>query len=118
MNGLPLAIDLSCFAEARATQLCFGENEFQIHFDNDVHVVVESNMIFRSILTDEVRIERYAPAASLLCRIVGIQVSQALRTDDGGMMLRFHDGGELHLLNDNSQFESFQIHTAGQIYVA
>lgn len=118
MKGLPLAIDLTRFSAAQVIQLCFGENEFQIHFDNNVRVVVESTIVFRDPSSDDVPIEKYGQAASLLCRVLGNRILLAARLDDGGLLLRFDSGTELHVLNDNVQFESFQVHVAGQTYVA
>jgi hypothetical protein len=98
-------------------QLCFGTAQVQIHFANRSSITVESEMVFVNA-EGEVRGEDYSQAASLLCRILGDQVLAAQRREDGGLLLRFHRGITLHVLNDSAQCESFQVLLAGQIYVA
>jgi len=118
MKGLPPTVDLTSLSRARVIQLCFGENEFQVHFDNTARVVVESDMTLCEPQSIDVRIVKYGEAASQLCRILGDRVLNAVRTADGGLLLRFERGAELQILNNNAQFESFQVHIAGETYVA
>jgi hypothetical protein len=117
MKGLPTNVDLEPLFRARVIQLCFGENEVQVHFDKGARVVVESEMLYRTAASTETRISKYAAAATVLCRMPGQQVVTANREADGGLSLRFDGGDELHVLNDSVQCESFQIHIAGKTYV-
>ncbi len=118
MNGLPRSIDLTGLIGAHLIQLCFGENEFQIHLDSDAKIVVESRVTMRSGPSGETRIDDYAQAASVICSLLGTQIQFATRTDDGGLLLRFDSGTELRVLNSNTEYESFQVHLGGHIYVA
>jgi hypothetical protein len=117
MKGLPSNIDLTALSGAEVTQLCFGAAQLQIHFANQSSIAVESDMVLVNP-EGEVRVEDYSQAASLLCGLLGDQVLAATRREDGGLLIRFHGGIALHLLNDSAQFESFQVLLAGQIYVA
>jgi Family of unknown function (DUF6188) len=117
MNGLPADLDLTPFVGAIVTQVCFGMHQFQIRFDEDRGVFVESAVVFSGVDGD-VPIDDYAMAASLLCRLLNDRVIEATRDNQGGLILRFGGGIALHVLNDVPNYESFQVRLAGQLHVA
>jgi len=118
MNGLQPGIRLTSFVGEELLQLCFGAHQLQIHFANRIQVMVESECVLQGMSPDPIRIDNYSSAASSLCRLLSAKVLSASRADDGGLLLRFANGAELHVLNDTQENESFQIHLDGKIYVA
>ena len=118
MNGLPPNLDLTALVGEELLQLCFGAHQLQIHFDRRIQVMIESECVLRGTTPDPMRVVDYSSAASSLCRLLGVKVLSAARADDGGLLLCFASGAELHVLNDSQEHEAFQIHLDGKIYVA
>lgn len=117
MNGLPSNIDLTPLSATEVIQICFGTAQLQIHFANQSSILVESGVVFVNA-DEEVQIEDYSQAASLLCGILGDRTLAATRREDGGLLVTFAGGITLHVLNDSTRFESFQVRVAGHTYVA
>lgn len=118
MKGLSSSADLTPLIGREVLQLCIGMHQLQIHFDNHVGVMVESECVLRGPAAEDLRVDSYALAASSMCTLLGQQVQSASRTEQGGLLLRFTTEAELEVLNDSSHYESFQIHIGSRIYVA
>jgi hypothetical protein len=116
MKGLPSNIDLAPFSDAELIQLCFGVAQVQFHFSNQASVNVESAIVVGGP-SGEQRVEDYGQVAPLLTSLLGTRLLGAVRKEDGGVLLRFEGDRDIRVLNDSTQFESFQIRIGGLTYV-
>jgi len=61
----------------------------------------------RSESSGEMQINDYAQAASAIAACSGHGLNSLIERMMGGLLLRFDDATELHVMNSNAQFESF-----------
>ena len=118
MNGLPAAADLSPMVGATVLQLCFGEFQMVINCDRAIRIAVESQCQYRDPHQVETVIESYRTAAAPLCGVIGQVIVHARRQSDGGLSLKFANGSALEIRNNNSSYESVQLHLGDDIFVA
>jgi len=118
LNGLPITIDLSPLLGKELVQVCIGAFQFILNFDADVRIAVEGTCVYCSPKDVPIEIDNYREQASLLCSLVGTQISSAERDSNGGLDLHFANGATLQILNSSHEYESFQVHVGQQFYVA
>ena len=119
MKGLLSTIDLDFLIYRRVEIIQFALNPWmvQVHFDENVHIVIESTIAVTSE-GSSIRIENFHSSASRLCALIGLQVIDVNRMSDGGIFLQISDDKVIEIMNSNENFESFQLHNNWKIYVA
>lgn len=118
MKGLPPTLDLSPLVGAQVSQICFGAFQCIFNFDVAVRIAVESTCIYTGPSGAVTSVRSFPQAAAELCELIGISVQGAFRENSGGLLLQFMNGATLRVLNDNKEYESFQIHVSNTVYVA
>lgn len=118
MQGLPEGVDLSPLAGAMVSQVCISSAQLILRMDSEAHIDVESTCTYRRSSGDAIEISSYASAAAPLCELLGDSIRSAERDRDGGMSIDFASGAVLQVLNDNREYESFQVHIPPNVYVA
>lgn len=118
MNGLSPETPLHSLVGAQVSQICFGLFQCILNFDIDMSISIESKCLYTSPLGDRIPITSYAKCAVDLCELLGINVTSAGEDIGGGLIIRFVNDATLHVLNDNKEFESFQIRIGKTIHVA
>lgn len=118
MNGLPQDIHLGALIGANVDQVCIGQHQCIIRLGDAVQIAIESSCVLRDARGNETKILDYPAAATALCTLLGTEVESATRTSDGGLRIRVSTGAELSILNDVYEYEAFQVHIHGKVYVA
>lgn len=118
MNGLPSGVNLSPLTSRKLEQLRFGVHETQLVFDRDIRVVIECPCELRAPSRSAGRVENVNTIASELCKLLALQIANALRSSDGGLVVSFSNGWELELIRDSTEYECFQIHIGTELFVA
>lgn len=118
MQGLSPSVDLQPIVGAKVSQVCFSTFQCIFSFDIDARISVESSCVYTAPSGATATVTEYARAARELCELLDASVLSATREADGGLTLRFSDGATLRILNDNQEYESFQVHVGKSVYVA
>lgn len=119
MQGLPEGVDLRPLAGAMVSQVCISSAQFILRMDSEAHIDVESTCRYRrSSGGVAIEISSYASAAASLCELLGDSIRSAGRDRDGGLSIEFASGAVLQVMNDNREYESFQVHLPPHVYVA
>jgi hypothetical protein len=116
MYGLPRDTDLSFFEGAVLTQVCIGENEVIIHFDNDAGITIQSSV--RLSDGERTRIFEGAPDTGVaLVRLLGQAVATAAVEPGGVTRLEWRSGTALRILDSWAEYESYVITHDGKTIV-
>lgn len=118
MNGLDSAVDVSPLIGRQLIQLCFGAWNVAVIFDSEMRIVVESTIEVSCSTPAGARINDFRKGASLLCDSLGHEIVDAVRTIGGGLAIRFASGVQWTIENSVEDYESFQVHIGGQLFVA
>jgi hypothetical protein len=118
MQGLPEGIDFTPLTGTMVSQVCISSAQFILRMDSEAHIDVESTCTYRRAVGDDIAISSYASAAALLCELLGDSICSVERDGNGGMSIDFTSGAVLQILNDNREYESFQVHIPPRVYVA
>src|SRR5574341_2119657 len=114
MYGLPEDFDASVFVGRELQQVSFTANTISLIFDGDVAIAVESTII---VQLGEVAVpERQSVpmTSSSLMSLAGLTVQRARSERNGTLALDFGRGRTLTLLDDSSQYESYQLQILGR----
>ncbi len=108
MYGLSADVDLQFIEGGTLIQACIGENEVVLRFDNDVSVMVASNVRLThdgsSILIEDAR-----EVGRRVTELLGDQITSAQGSPDGTTTLRWARGAVLDLLDTWDAYESYTI---------
>lgn len=118
MQGLLPSVDLHLLVGAKVIQVCFSAHQCIFGLDLDARIAVESSCEYTAPGRVTVTVAEYSRAATELCELLDASVLSATREVDGGLLLHFSSGSTLRILNDNREFESFQVHIGKVIHVA
>lgn len=118
MQGLSAAVDLAPLVGCQLTQLCFGAWNVAMIFDRGIRIVVESTIAMNTSSPAVSRIDNFREYASVLCEAIGLDVVDAVRTEEGGLAIRFASGLRWTIENSEAGYESFQLHFGDRIFVA
>ncbi len=118
MQGLSPSVDLQPIVGAKVSQVCFSTFQCIFGFDIDARVAVESSCQYTAPSGATVTVTEYPRAATELCELLDTSVLAAAREPEGGLTLRFSNEATLKILNDNRDFESFQVHIGKVVHVA
>ena len=123
VHGVPDDFDYSVFAGATLARVCFGAYAVELDFSpsegpDPLSVTLEGAYVHAGPQAegwcDEVRLPT---ESSRLMQLTNHRVTQAARLDSSRMKLDFDHGHSLTLVDDTDQYESFQIHARGQVWV-
>jgi hypothetical protein len=109
MFGLRKNEDVSFFVEATLIQVCVGQNEVNLIFDNDAHITVESDF---SVAMDSFSSELFddcVKGGRALLQLLGCVVCTSEVSPSQGLVLSFKPRGRLEILDSNERYESFVV---------
>jgi hypothetical protein len=118
MYGLAVDVDLSFLKGKLLTQVCFAEFQVQLHFhEESTHISVESSFKFEEadgvfekyVVGPESGERNVIHFANKLTRFLGSTVEHVEWVVDGTLTLSFSGHGKLKILDDNPQYEAYQI---------
>jgi hypothetical protein len=121
MYGLPNELDLSFFVGKRLNSICFCEFVINFHFENNVHVMLESS--YQHQRREDVENSRFGVQQSLpvshsaLMQLVGRTVASAEGDDEGTLSLSFDDGQVVRFFEHRSPYESYEFGDGEHLYV-
>jgi hypothetical protein len=114
MHGRPIGVSFSEFIGQRLIQICFGEHQTQLHFDERCSVMADVDV---NVLTPKGLALWGDDARRELLRLVGQIVETSAFVDDKTFVMKFDSGVRLSLHDDSDEYESFQISVNGTLYV-
>lgn len=117
MQGLPKDVNLDPLIGAQLEQVCVGENDYILHFDQGVRISVESESVHERPDVDSVLISDNRTSAGTLCLLLGTKIVSANVREDGGLKIGFSDSSSLDILNDSRVYESFAIQIGRNLLV-
>jgi len=119
MHGLQVTeSELSFLNGAIVSQVCVGQNEMILRFDNDVTITVTSEVICFYSTETSVRFSDFSRGASVVCSLLGQAVLGLTISDAGRQLLLDFGDTSFVLIDDCEEFESFTIAFGGKTYVA
>lgn len=101
--------DLSFLQGSTLIQICVGQNEIILNFDNDVRITMLASYAVTSALKASERFETSAAGIPSLMPLLGDKIACAIPTESGGVEVTFESNAQLELLDDSAEFESFWI---------
>jgi hypothetical protein len=118
MNGLPHDFNTDVFVARLLEQVCYTENQVTLHFDGDVHIVLEGGFAHGDVESESIHQVLQVPVhESHLMRLLGASITEASASRDGTLRLVFSNGDVLNILNDTDEYESYQIQIGDKIVV-
>lgn len=119
MNGLKVkASELDFFQGARLMQVCIGQNELILRFDNNASVTVMSEVACHYSNETFVIFSEFPRGATVVCNFLGRQVSLQSILDAGRKLELAFSDESLVIIDNSDQFESFVIEFNGATFVA
>jgi hypothetical protein len=109
VNGLPDGVDLTFLTARRLEQLCLGEYQVQLVFDDDVSIDLEGEFSLNGARGG-------VAAAHLLHVLLGGSVTIAERSGAGDLMLKI-GAHELIVHDSNGSYESYTLHKGTEVIV-
>lgn len=104
MHGLSSPTDLRFFQGREVERIGVGQFQASVHFDGDLTLTIEGQCRL-----DRVECAPGAGAGKHLLAVLGLVVASASCVDERHLALRFDNGTELLVLEDDDPFESFNI---------
>lgn len=117
MHGLPRQIDLDFFLGRSIIQVCVGENDLVLNFDNNLIVSISSRVGFTGSDSDWHEYIDFRLAAPGLFAFLNKAVGSWEGSEDGTLKLRFEGDSLLAIYDDSSQFSSYIIKFGSQVIV-
>lgn len=117
MYGLSDMTDLSFFHGKALVQVCLGCNESILWFDDNLSVVITTEVGHKS--ADVLMAIYYTaiPSASLLASLLHFTVTKASVKAPSTRILAFSNGETLEIDDSNPQFESYIIRNGDSIII-
>ncbi|MEO5889699.1 MAG: hypothetical protein ABIQ31_05565 [Ferruginibacter sp.] len=117
MYGLPNNIDLNFLIQRQLLQICFGENEMIMNFDDNLSITLTSKCAF-SFDGDNLQIiENYSTSASLICNLIGHFINEIKASENGTLAMNFSGNNIFILYDDDKFYESYWIKSKTSIIV-
>jgi hypothetical protein len=111
MHGLPKDFPHASLVGAKLIQLCLGENDLQLHFDNRSSLFIESSIRLRGTAYSEFR-----KAAASLADLLGREISES--KSEGNSCLALSFGSDvLEIFDDSKHYESFVFKSDGRDFI-
>ncbi|MGH9788250.1 MAG: DUF6188 family protein [Candidatus Acidiferrales bacterium] len=113
MHGLDKDINLSFLAGRELIQVAIGQYQTVFAFDRGVAISIEGRFIYAS-RSEQVEWRPGAShAAAKAVALLGSIVDNFVAEEDGTLKLFFSNGDQLRVLDDSSEYESYQITAPG-----
>lgn len=109
MHGLPTNVDLSFLYGVTLLQICIGENEVILNFDQEVSIMVASNLRLTPPQGEAFEVEDAREAGASLLPLLGRSVTDVLGTSDGTLSLTWDVGHLVEILDTWKEFESYTV---------
>ncbi len=117
MHGLPMNIDL-CFIEVKKLeQVCIGEHQIILNFEDALSISIETAIHVHESDNNLRTFELLRDSAQSLCSLLGLCVQRAVGSPDGTLSLEFENGTRLVVYDDNENYESYQIRFGDKLIV-
>jgi Family of unknown function (DUF6188) len=115
MYGLPKDIDLKFFEQQELLQICVGRREVILNFASALTLTVQSRFACSGV--NQPNPTELPLSASGLLPLIGAHVVAAEGTSDGTLKLKFSNGDDLVVYDDDPNYESYVITRNGETIV-
>jgi hypothetical protein len=109
MHGLPPTLDLSFFKDRALLQVCVGENELILNFEESVSVNVSSRIGWIGAKGRRDTYEDFSKAATAVITLLHDVVVSAHGDTKGTLTLDFGSGVKLEFYDTSQRHESYLI---------
>lgn len=110
MHGLPKNVDLSFLLNKDLLQICIGQNETILNFDDGVSICIETEIHCESTDGTAITCTGASDVGSRLAAFLACSVVEATGQEDGTLRLKFSNGGSVEIRDNSKQYESYVIH--------
>lgn len=124
MYGLPESFDADIFVGRSVEQVCFAANQVAIHFDDDLHVVIQGEFSLKTAqgqvsgaIDDSVSPDTSVMPHHCLVCIIGAKVARADGTKEGTLTLSCESGEVLQLVDASPMYEAYTISHRGETWI-
>lgn len=117
MYGLPKGADFTFLESLTLLQICFGEHDLILNFD-DASITIMSAIRIKN--SDALGIQKYIDyrsAAPQILNLIGKSLMEVTTEEPGTLVLTFADACRLCIDDDSSDFESFIIEHRDRTWV-
>lgn len=109
MNGIPEKIDATLLLGANLIQVCIGENEVILRFDNETAVTLECEVGVTVGGAAPKRSSRSVSTGTAVLPLLGAKVVEITRKSSADLAIRFERDTVVTLHDSNARYESFSI---------
>lgn len=117
MYGIAPGTDFSFLIGVSLLQVCSGENEVILNFDEDLSIMIASNVSIRAPSNPLVVYDDARSLGAQLMAFVSETIADAVGSDDGALCLTWSNGVQMSLLDTWKEFESYVIRHGDQTFV-
>ena len=117
MYGLPTDVDLSFLVGATLTQVCIGQNEVILNFDNDVSIMIASDVQLTPKEQSGQNLDDASAIGAAILSLLGQAVQSASGTEKGTTTLRWDGGATVEIRDTWPEWESYTISHQGKTIV-
>ena len=114
MNGIPERIDATLLVGATLFQVCVGENEVILRFDNETSVMLECEVGVAVAGMAAQKTSRAILTGSAMLALLGTKVIEITRRSPEALTVRFERDVIVTLHDSNAHYESFSIMNGGR----
>lgn len=114
MYGKPKNVTFTKFIGQRLIQVCFGEHQIQLHFDERCSILSDVDI---NVLTPKGLSLWGSDSRRQLPELIGHRVQSSAFVDDKIFVMKFDSGVRISLRDDSDEYESFQITMDDEMYV-
>ena len=101
--------DLSFMERKSLEQICFGTYQLQLNFSESVSLNLESRLVLTTAENEVFDLRQPYTQADPLLNLLGSEVISAWAEANGDLSVEFSNNDTLKIMNDNAEFESYQI---------
>lgn len=109
MNGIPEKISESLLVAAKLIQVCIGENETILHFDNGTSVTLECDVSLVVGRGSTKQLSGSVATGAALLPLLGAGILAVDRKTQRDLVIQFERDAIVTLHDSNEHYESFSI---------
>jgi hypothetical protein len=113
MYGLPEKIDLNFLKGKSLLQVCIGQNEIILHFEDDesdsVSITIQSYIEVNSDIKEIEKFENIIEAGRACCESLGQKITTIYPQTNGTLKLEFDSKNFIIIYDDSKKYESYSI---------